>query len=143
MFDLNRFLQAQNSRWDGYDQALSEIRSGKKVGHWIWYIFPQIHGLGRSDTSRKYAIVSLEEARAYAAHPVLGPRLTEISRAMLTQTGGNPYQVMGHTDAMKLCSCMTLFELADPENGVYAEVLEKYYRGRRDRQTLRILGIEP
>lgn len=143
MYDLSRFLTAQASSWDGYETALSEIRRGHKQSHWIWYIFPQLKELGRSDTARCYGISGLEEARAYAAHPVLGQRLREISQAALDQPGNDAFRLMGsHTDYLKLCSCMTLFEAADPEHDVYGRVLERFFRGRRDRATLRLLGME-
>ena len=122
-----------------YAAALGEIRGGRKRSHWMWYIFPQLRGLGFSSTAQFYGIRDLEEARDYMAHPLLGPRLVEISEALLTLPGSDPSAVMGYPDDLKLCSCMTLFELAAPEQPVFARVLEKYYAGRRDQRTLALL----
>lgn len=142
MFDLTRFHNAQGSSWSGYDTALSEIQQGRKASHWIWYIFPQLKGLGRSDTAVYYGLDGLEEARAYAADPLLRERLRRITRAVLEQQEPNPRILMGSgIDCKKLCSSMTLFELADPDCDLYARVLEKYYQGRRDRATLALLGL--
>ena len=135
--DLSRFLKAQE--YD-YAQALKEIRAGRKRSHWMWYIFPQLQGLGFSPTAQYYGIRDLEQAVDYMAHPVLGPRLVEISGALLALPGSDPSAVMGYPDDLKLCSCMTLFELAAPEEPVFGRVLEKYYGGRRDRMTLKLLG---
>ena len=134
---LDKFVSAQAR---DYATALAEIRSGRKRSHWIWYIFPQIQGLGMSPTAQYYGIRDLEEAMDYMAHPVLGPRLVEISNALLALDTSNPSAVMGYPDDLKLCSCMTLFELAAPEEKVFTKVLEKFYNGRRDSLTLRILG---
>ena len=134
---LERFVKAQ--QYD-YDTALREIRGGRKRSHWMWYIFPQLQGLGFSPTAQYYGIRDLEQAKDYMAHPVLGPRLVEISGALLALPGSNPSAVMGYPDDLKLCSCMTLFELAAPEEPVFARVLEKYYGGRRDQMTLNLLG---
>lgn len=142
MFDLTRFHNAQNSPWSGYDAALSEIRGGRKTSHWIWYIFPQLKGQGRSDTAVYYGLDGLEEARAYIADPVLRERLHRITEAVLSQPEPNPRILMGSgIDCKKLCSCMTLFELAEPECALYAQVLEQYFQGRRDRGTLAMLGL--
>ena len=135
-YDLDRFIKAQ--AYD-YDAALREIRSGHKRSHWMWYIFPQLQGLGFSSTAQYYGIRDLEEAKAYMAHPVLGPRLTEISEALLGLDTRDPSAVMGYPDDLKLRSCMTLFELAAPEQPVFGRVLEKYYAGRRDGLTLELL----
>ena len=137
MADLSRFLNAQAR---DYETALREIRAGHKRSHWIWYIFPQLQGLGFSPTAQYYGIRDLEQAKDYMAHPVLGPRLVEISGALLSLPGSNPSAVMGYPDDLKLCSCMTLFELAAPDEPVFGRVLEKYYGGRRDRMTLNLLG---
>ena len=135
-YDLDRFVKAQ--AYD-YDAALREIRSGRKRSHWMWYIFPQLQGLGFSSTAQYYGIRDLEEAKAYIAHPVLGPRLKEISEALLGLDTCDPSAVMGYPDDLKLRSCMTLFELAAPEQPVFGRVLEKYYVGRRDSCTLELL----
>ena len=134
--DLSRFLKAQEH---DYARALSEIRSGRKRSHWMWYIFPQIQGLGFSQTAQFYAIQDLAEAKDYLAHPVLGARLKEISSALLELDGLSASEIFGYPDDLKLCSCMTLFELAAPEQPVFARVLEKYYAGRRDQRTLALL----
>lgn len=141
MTSLLRFHQAQTGNYSGYETALREIRAGKKASHWMWYIFPQLRGLGKSDTAQFYGLTDLEEARGYAADPVLGARLEEISRAMLEQPDPSAWSVLGHTDAMKLCSCMTLFEIADPDRNVYGQVLDRFYQGRRDARTLKLLGL--
>ena len=133
---LERFVEAQAR---DYETALREIRSGRKRSHWMWYIFPQLRGLGYSSTAQFYGLRDLQEARDYMAHPLLGPRLIEISEALLTLETDNPGAVMGYPDDLKLCSCMTLFELAAPEQPVFARVLEKYYAGRRDQRTLALL----
>ena len=132
-FDLERFVRAQ----DGgvYDQALRELRAGDKRGHWMWFVLPQIAGLGRSPMAQRYAVSGLEEARAYVAHPVLGPRLVECAQALLELSGRDPVRVLGSTDAMKLRSSMTLFEAAAPDERVFAEVLERYFGGVRDDAT--------
>ena len=134
---LDKFVSAQAR---DYETALAEIRSGYKRSHWMWYIFPQLQGLGFSPTAQYYGIRDLEQAKDYMAHPVLGPRLVEISGVLLALPGSNPSAVMGYPDDLKLCSCMTLFELAAPEEPVFARVLEKYYGGRRDQMTLNLLG---
>lgn len=134
---LERFLSAQAH---SYDNALREIRAGRKRSHWMWYIFPQIAGLGFSSTAQFYAIRDLNEAKAYFSHPVLGARLLEISRALTQLPCSDPTAVMGYPDDLKLCSCMTLFELAG-DDAVFAEVLDKFYGGRRDARTLRLLGL--
>lgn len=134
---LDRFLSAQAH---SYDNALREIRAGRKRSHWMWYIFPQIAGLGFSSTAQFYAIRDLNEAKAYISHPVLGARLLEISRALTQLPCSDPTSVMGYPDDLKLCSCMTLFELVS-DDPVFAEVLDKFYGGRRDARTLRLLGL--
>ena len=142
MFDLSRFIHAQNQSWSGYQAALSEMRRGFKNSHWIWYIFPQLRQLGKSSTAVHYGIDGLEEAKAYAADPVLGPRLREITQVVLEQSEPSARILMGSgIDCKKLQSCMTLFEIADPEYSGYAGVLEKYYHGQRDRNTLNLLGL--
>ena len=134
---LARFVKAQEG---DYARALQEIQSGRKRSHWMWYIFPQLRGLGFSSTAQFYGIRDLEEARAYWTHPVLGPRLVEISEALLALETNDPGRVLGYPDDLKLRSCMTLFELAAPEQPVFGRVLEKFYAGRRDPRTLELLG---
>ena len=134
---IKRFLDAQES---DYNTALAEIRAGRKGSHWIWYIFPQIAGLGRSGTATYYAIKDMGEAREYLAHPVLRQRLLEISEALLDLDGGDPLAVMGSPDDLKLRSSMTLFALAEPECEVFQKVLDKYYGGKMDKRTVSILG---
>ena len=131
--DLSRFLKAQEH---DYEQALREIRSGKKRTHWMWYIFPQIQGLGFSSTAQYYAIRDLEEAQDYLAHPVLGARLKEISSALLDLEGLSASEIFGYPDDLKLRSCMTLFRMADLNEPIFLEVLEKYYDGEPDFRTV-------
>ena len=135
-YNLERFHRAQES---SYPTALAEIRAGRKSSHWMWYIFPQLEGLGFSSAAQYYGIRGLEEAKAYMAHPVLGSRLKEISEALLGLDTCDPSAVMGYPDDLKLRSCMTLFELAAPEQPVFGRVLEKYYAGRRDGRTLELI----
>ena len=135
---LDRFLDAQRG---DYAAALAEVRRGRKTSHWMWYIFPQIAGLGQSSTARYYSIRDLEEAREYYAHPVLGQRLREISGALLELRGSDPVAVFGGIDSMKLKSSMTLFAVAAPDDPLFQQVLDKYYDGEQDALTLRILGF--
>jgi len=137
-YDLGRFLRAQE---DDFAQALWEIKSGKKRTHWMWYIFPQFHGLGFSSTSKHYSIKTIEEARAYLDHPVLGPRLLEGAEAVVSVEGRSATEIFGCPDDMKLRSCATLFACISPPGSVFERLLEKYYGGRRDDKTLRLLGI--
>jgi uncharacterized protein (DUF1810 family) len=137
-FDLSRFVRAQES---DYDQALAEVRGGQKRTHWMWYIFPQLDGLGFSATAKRYGIKGREEAEAYLRHPVLGPRLIEIVEAALTVEGRTAHQIFGDPDDMKLKSCATLFAAVSPAWSVFERLLAKYYRGERDEETLRLLGI--
>jgi uncharacterized protein (DUF1810 family) len=136
--DLKRFLLAQE---DDYRIALSEIKSGRKRSHWMWYIFPQYEGLGFSPTSRRYSIKSVSEARAYLDHPVLGQRLTECVEAALGVEGRSAYEIFGSPDDMKLRSCATLFAYVSPAGSVFDRLLDKYFRGERDGRTLRLLGV--
>ena len=136
MHDLERFYKAQE--YD-YETALSEIRNGRKESHWMWYIFPQITGLGRSTTAEYYAIKSKEEAKGYIEDPVLGKRLIEISQALFQIESDDAEMVMGWPDNLKLRSCMTLFAEAAPEHPVFRNVLEKFYDGEMDGKTLDIL----
>ena len=135
---LDRFLDAQRG---DYAVALAEVRRGRKTSHWMWYIFPQIAGLGQSSTARYYSIRDLEEAREYYAHPVLGQRLREISGVLLELRGSDPVAVFGGIDSMKLKSSMTLFAVAAPDDPLFQQVLDKYYGGEQDALTLRILGL--
>lgn len=137
-FDLDRFVKAQD---EVYHCALKELKSGQKKTHWMWYIFPQVDGLGRSPTARFYAIKSEEEARAYLNHPLLGPRLRECVEALLELEGRSAPEVFGHPDTEKLMSSMTLFERADKDSdSVFGRVLDKYYQGERDAGTVEILA---
>ena len=135
--DLDRFLVAQELVYDG---ALEELRRGRKTGHWMWFVFPQVAGLGQSAMSRRFAITSLDEARAYLAHPVLGARLCECAGIVLATTGRTAEEIFGSTDAMKLRSCMTLFHRAAPDEPVFAQVLDRYYGGVADNATDQQLG---
>ena len=135
--DLQRFVEAQDG--GTYAQALAELRAGAKRSHWMWFVFPQITGLGRSETARFYAIRSLDEARAYVAHPVLGPRLTESAQALLDIQSDDAEAVLGPIDAQKLRSSMTLFVRAAPDEPVFARVLDRYFGGRADSATDRLL----
>ncbi|MBR3749638.1 MAG: DUF1810 domain-containing protein [Firmicutes bacterium] len=137
MYDLSRFLEAQKN---AYDTALREIRAGRKRSHWMWYIFPQIQGLGYSAMAQHYAIRDLGEAREYLQHPLLGPRLIEISEALLSLDESDPRRVMGSPDDLKLRSCMTLFQCAAPDQPVFGKVLDKFYGGRPDGRTLEMLN---
>jgi uncharacterized protein (DUF1810 family) len=134
-YDLTRFVEAHE---DDYAQALRELRAGRKRTHWMWYVFPQFRGLGVSPTSEHYAIKSLDEARAYLAHPVLGPRLVECAEALLGLTGLSASDIFPLPDDLKLKSSMTLFGLVSPPASVFARVLDEYFRGERDEKTLRL-----
>ena len=139
-YDLGRFLQAQE---DDYERALSEIASGRKRTHWMWYIFPQIDGLAVSSTSRRYAIKGRDEARAYLAHPILGPRLLECAEAAVRLEGKSAREIFGSPDDLKLRSCATLFACVSSPGSVFDRLLEKYYQDQRDEKTLRLLGSSP
>jgi uncharacterized protein (DUF1810 family) len=135
---LERFVEAQDSRGT-YETALAELRDGRKVSHWMWFVFPQIAGLGRSPTAQRYAIASLDEARAYLEHPVLGPRLVEAARALTPHAGRSAEEILGGIDAMKLRSSMTLFAAAAPEEPVFRNVLDAFFDGQPDPETARRL----
>lgn len=136
-YDLDRFVRAQ----DGvYEQALSEVRAGRKRSHWMWFVFPQIDGLGSSAMAKQYAIKSAEEARAYLSHPVLGPRLIEAARAALAVDGRSARDIFGSPDDMKLRSSATLFAAASPARSVFDELLAKFFDGKPDDETIRLLG---
>lgn len=133
-YDLQRFVAAQEP---SYDRALSELRAGRKTTHWIWYVFPQIEGLGSSPTAKRFAIRSLEEASAYLVHPVLGPRLREACEAILAWSGERSANaILGSPDDLKLRSSMTLFERAAGEPRLFARVLDAFYGAERDPKTL-------
>jgi uncharacterized protein (DUF1810 family) len=133
-YDLQRFVTAQDAGGT-YQHALAELRAGRKTSHWMWFVFPQIAGLGYSPTSRTYAITSLAEAEAYLAHPVLGARLTECAGVLAGLRGRTAEQVFGEVDALKLCSSMTLFLRAAPGEPVFRQVLEQYFGGMTDPAT--------
>ncbi|MHA7217523.1 DUF1810 domain-containing protein [Arthrobacter sp. MDT1-48-3] len=137
-YDLARFVDAQDAHGT-YDQALAELRNGRKTGHWMWFVFPQVAGLGSSPTSVRYAIGTLEEARAYLAHRVLGPRLMESVHALLNLQGSDPVAVLGGIDARKLQSSMTLFDRAGPQEPWFRALLDRYYAGAEDEATTSIL----
>ncbi len=139
-FDLARFLAAQDGT---YDAARREIRSGVKRTHWMWFVFPQIEGLGHSPMARRYAIRSLEEARAYLAHPVLGPRLVEIAQATVDLPETSAYAIFGSPDDRKLHSCATLFGQVSAPGSVFDRLLEKFFGGEPDLATLRIISELP
>jgi uncharacterized protein (DUF1810 family) len=125
-FDLERFLAAQDEGGT-YARALAELRAGRKTSHWMWFVFPQEAGLGQSAMSRRYAIGSLDEARAYLAHPLLGARLRECAAALLAVEGRSAVAILGEVDALKLRSSMTLFAAADPGEPLFPAVLERYF----------------
>lgn len=136
-FDLDRFVRAQAG---AYDQALEELTAGRKRSHWMWFVFPQLKALGRSETARFYGIASDEEARAYLAHPVLGPRLRRCCAALLPHAGERPEAIMGSIDALKLRSSMTLFEAVAEDPSPFAAVLDAFYQGARDPLTCDLLA---
>ncbi|BBO34553.1 DUF1810 domain-containing protein [Lacipirellula parvula] len=135
-FNLQRFLDAQEHV---YARALAEIRAGRKETHWMWFIFPQLDGLGFSPMAERYAITNLDEARAYLAHPTLNTRLIEVAEAALSVNSSSARAVFGTPDDLKLRSCATLFAEASPPGSVFERLLEKYYRGEKDEKTLRLL----
>jgi uncharacterized protein (DUF1810 family) len=135
-YDLQRFVAAQDAGGT-YEHATAELRAGRKTSHWMWFIFPQVAGLGYSTASRAYAITSLEEARAYLAHPVLGARLIECAAILTGLAGRTAEQIFGELDAMKLCSSITLFMHAAPEQPVFRQVLDQYFGGVPDSATER------
>ncbi len=133
---INRFLEAQQNV---YPRVLKELRNGKKTTHWMWFIFPQIEGLGHSSTAKYYSIKTIDEAKEYLAHPVLGKRLLECSNTILHINGRSANEIFGYPDDMKLRSCMTLFNSISPENKVFVDVLKKYFNSEKDQATLSIL----
>lgn len=134
-YNLNRFIEVQNR---DYDIALAEIRAGKKVSHWMWYIFPQLKGLGRSSTSEYYGLSGIKEAQAYLSDPILKARLIEITDAVIAHKDKSAEEIFGGIDAKKLRSCMTLFSIAAPDIPVFEAVLEQFFHGVPDRNTLRL-----
>lgn len=139
-YDLNRFVQAQE---ETYEQALSEVRRGRKRTHWMWFILPQFAGLGFSSTSVHYSIKSVAEAEAYLEHPVLGPRLIRCVEATLALEGLTAHQVFGTPDDLKLRSCATLFAHVSPRGSVFERLLQKYFSGQRDEATLELIAAAP
>ena len=137
-YDLERFVAAQN-RGGTYDQVFQELRQGHKVGHWMWFVFPQLAGLGGSETALKYAVSSLEEAKEYLAHPVLGPRLIECAALVATLQGFTAREIFGEVDAQKLRSSMTLFHKAAPSEPSFTQVIDAYFYGLEDEATTRRL----
>ncbi|WP_432967543.1 DUF1810 domain-containing protein [Dactylosporangium sp. CA-233914] len=135
-YQLSRFVDAQEHV---YAHALGELRDGNKRGHWMWFVFPQVEGLGHSSMAQRYAIRSLEEARAYLQHPVLGPRLLECTDALLADALHTAEDIFGPVDAMKLRSSMTLFAHAEPAENRFKRVLDRYYDGAEDAETVRRL----
>ena len=135
-YDLNRFIEAQNTN---YEDAVSELREGRKRSHWMWYVFPQITGLGNSAMSYRYGITSADEARAYLAHPVLGTRLIECAEAVLTIRNRSANEIFGSPDDLKLKSSATLFAQVLPPGSVFEQILDKYYSSERDPRTLALI----
>ena len=138
--DLQRFVDAQDDHGT-YDRALSELRAGRKTSHWMWFVLPQVSGLGQSPTAKHFELAGLDEARAYLDHEVLGPRLLECCRVLLALDGGTTAEeVLGSVDAMKLRSSMTLFARADPDERLFPDVLDRFFDGTADERTLALLG---
>ncbi len=133
--DLDHFVAAQDAGGT-YAQALAELRAGRKTSHWMWFVFPQVAGLGRSGMARRYAIADLDEARAYLNHPVLGPRLVTAAESVLTHRQSSAEEILGGIDAVKLCSSMTLFAYADESQTVFRTVLDAFFDGREDPATV-------
>ena len=138
--DLDRFVAAQRA---DYAIALAELRGGRKRTHWMWYVFPQVEGLGRSRTAQRYAIGSAAEAKAYLRHPILGPRLVECAEAVLAVTGRSAHEIFGSPDDVKLRSSATLFAMVSPAGSVFERLLDRYFAGERDEATVRRLGSLP
>ena len=137
-FNLNRFIKAQE---ETYSSAMDEIKSGGKYGHWMWFIFPQLEGLGSTEMTKKFSIKSLEEAKAYLKHAILGERLLESCEILLKLEDVSISDVMGFPDDLKLRSSMTLFESASSKNSIFSKVLDEYYESSRDNKTLDLLNI--
>lgn len=134
---LGRFVQAQQH---DYARALDELRAGRKTTHWMWYVLPQLRGLGRSAMAWEYGLDGRGEAAAYAAHPLLGPRLLQCVQALLQHEGRSAAQMLGEVDALKLRSCLTLFAAVAPQHACFAQALQRFYGGQADPETLRLLG---
>jgi uncharacterized protein (DUF1810 family) len=139
-YDLQRFVDAQDAGGT-YERALAELRAGQKRTHWMWFVFPQLAGLGASPMAQRYAIASLDEAKAYLAHPVLGPRLRACVAAVNAVTGRSAHDIFASPDDWKFRSCLTLFAHATPDNGDFLAALSSYYRGEYDPASLKILGL--
>lgn len=137
MWNLERFVLAQQVN---YEDALREMRCGRKQTHWMWYIFPQLRGLGQSAMSMRYGLDCLEEARAYLAHPVLGPQLLKCCEAVLKADSNDPWEVFGSPDDLKFRSCLTLFALAAPSVPIFEQLLDKFYGDQKDLRTIQILN---
>lgn len=136
-FDLQRFVAAQDRVWR---DVLAELRAGAKTSHWMWFVFPQLAALGRSSTAKFYGLRGIGEAQAYAAHPVLGPRLRECCTILLSLQGPSAHDIFGGIDELKLKSCLTLFERAWPQEPVFGECLQRYFGGERDALTVSLLA---
>lgn len=134
---LERFVQAQHP---AYARALAELRAGRKTSHWMWYVLPQLRGLGRSAMAWEYGLDGRDEAAAYAAHPLLGPRLVACVQALLLHADRSAAQMLGEVDALKLRSCLTLFAAVAPHQACFAQALQRFYGGKPDPETLRLLG---
>jgi uncharacterized protein (DUF1810 family) len=137
LFDLSRFVDVQHPI---YDSVVSELRNGEKRGHWMWYIFPQVKGLGVTSTSVRYAISSKDEAIAYLGHPILGGRLKYCTELVLGINDRTAAQIFHYPDTLKFCSCMTLFDVASGSDGIFKDALQKYFDGRSDQRTIDILS---
>ncbi|MDH8702492.1 uncharacterized protein (DUF1810 family) [Dysgonomonadaceae bacterium PH5-43] len=136
--NINRFIKAQDS-YNSYNDAINELRKGKKETHWIWFIFPQIKGLGKSETAKYYAIDSLDEANMYLQNPILRNRLAECCEILLELAESDPVNIFGRLDAKKVKSCMTLFSEISDEKSIFNDILTKFYKGEKDKTTLRII----
>lgn len=138
IYNLQRFVDAQDRNFEG---VIRELKSGRKHGHWMWYVFPQIRGLGRSETAKRFAISSVEEAKAYLKHPILGPRLLQCTQLVNAIEGRSIEQIFDFPDYMKFRSSMTLFAYASEDSGIFTEALDKYFNGNYDDMTLDILRV--
>ncbi|MBQ2885094.1 MAG: DUF1810 domain-containing protein [Alphaproteobacteria bacterium] len=137
--DINRFIEAQQSPFCGYEVALKEIQNGKKTSHWMWYIFPQFREFAHSSRAHYWGIIDLAEAERYLNHPILGVRLREITRELLVHKNKTALEILGEIDAKKLRSCMTMFDSLMP-NDIFGEVLDSFYNGERGGKTLRLIN---